>query len=214
MSRPPKVSPERILAAAAAEFASRGYAGARVDRIARRARVNKAMLYYHFASKQGLYRTLLRSTFAELAARLEAIAATSDPPDGKLGAAIRAMAAFIETHTFFPAIMLREVAEGGAHMDAESLEALAAVPRVFAAILAQGTRDGVFRPMHPLAAYFTTVAPILMYVASSPVRRQLTSRNLIAAPGMPLTSEVFVADLQQSLQLAFAAPLTARTTPR
>ena len=63
MPRPARVSPDRILAAAAVEFAARGFAGARVDRIARRARVNKAMLYYHFHSKQGLYRTLLRRTF-------------------------------------------------------------------------------------------------------------------------------------------------------
>ena len=213
MPRPLKVSPERILAAAAAEFAGRGYAGARVDRIARRARINKAMLYYHFGSKQALYRAILRSTFAELAARLETIAATPEPPAEKLGAAIRAMAAFVETHAFFPAIMLREIAEGGAHMDADALEALASVPRVFAGILTQGMHDGVFRPMHPLAAYFTTVAPILMYVASTPVRTQLTSRKLIVEAGVPLTAETFVADLQQSLQLAFAAP-DARTTPR
>jgi AcrR family transcriptional regulator len=58
MARPARVSPDRILAAAAAEFAERGFAGARVDRIARRARVNKAMIYYHFASKQRLYRVL------------------------------------------------------------------------------------------------------------------------------------------------------------
>ena len=72
MPRPARVSPDRILAAAALEFAERGYAGARVDRIARRARVNKAMSDYHFASKQGLYRALLRSTFAQIAARLDA----------------------------------------------------------------------------------------------------------------------------------------------
>jgi TetR/AcrR family transcriptional regulator len=214
MPRPLRVSPERILAAAADEFAGRGYAGARVDRIARRARVNKAMLYYHFGSKLGLYRALLRSAFAELAARLEAIAATADPPPEKLGTVIRAMAAFVETHAFFPAIMLREVAEGGVHMDAASLEALASVPRVFAAILTQGMRDGVFRPMHPLAAYFTTVAPILMYVASTPVRRQLASRRLIMEPGVPLTAETFVGDLQQSLRLAFAAPPKARSRKR
>ena len=64
MGRPARVSPDRILAAAALEFAERGYAGARVDRIARRARVNKAMLYYHFHSKQGLYRALLRQIFS------------------------------------------------------------------------------------------------------------------------------------------------------
>ena len=75
MARRPRVSPDRILAAAADEFAERGFAGARVDRIARRARVNKAMLYYHFRSKQELYRTLLRRHFTLAADRLRAIAA-------------------------------------------------------------------------------------------------------------------------------------------
>ena len=94
MPRPARVSPDRILAAAAAEFSERGYAGARVDRIARRARVNKAMLYYHFASKQGLYRTLLRQTFGAIAAQLQAIAATDalDSPR-KLDAAVATLAA-------------------------------------------------------------------------------------------------------------------------
>ena len=80
MARPARVSPDRILAAAAVEFAERGFAGARVDRIARRARVNKAMLYYHFKSKQGLYRTLLRQIFTLAAGRLSEIAALDISP--------------------------------------------------------------------------------------------------------------------------------------
>ena len=75
MARPARVSPDAILAAAALEFAARGFAGARVDRIARRARVNKAMLYYHFTSKERLYRTLLRRMFTRAAERLRAIGA-------------------------------------------------------------------------------------------------------------------------------------------
>ena len=87
MPRPARVSPEKILAAAAREFAQRGYAGARVDRIARLARVNKAMLYYHFGSKQELYRQLLRDTFGAVASELEAIGlaraiAAARPPHG------------------------------------------------------------------------------------------------------------------------------------
>ena len=53
----------RLVHAAASEFAARGFAGANVDRIARAARVNKAMIYYHFKSKQALYRRLLRDMF-------------------------------------------------------------------------------------------------------------------------------------------------------
>jgi AcrR family transcriptional regulator len=205
MPRPARVSPAKILAAAALEFADRGYAGARVDRIARRARVNKAMLYYHFGSKQGLYRALLGDTFTQLAQTLAGVARSTGTPQGKLDAAVSAMASFVETHAFFPAVMLREVAEGGAHLDADTLAALAAVPRAFGDILGQGIDAGVFRKMHPIGAYFTTVAPILMFVASTPVRRQLKSRHLVPALQSPLTADVFLAELKRSLQVAFAA---------
>jgi AcrR family transcriptional regulator len=45
----------RILDAAAAEFAERGIAGARIDRIVAAARTNKAQLYGYFGSKDGLF---------------------------------------------------------------------------------------------------------------------------------------------------------------
>lgn len=209
MPRPARVSPDRILAAAALEFSARGFAGARVDRIARRARVNKAMLYYHFRSKQHLYRTLLRTTFGEAAAGLEAIAHIDDPPERKLDAAVEALATFVARHPFFPAIMLREVVEGGTHLDPETLAALAAVPRAFGAIVEAGVARGTFRQLHPLTAYFTTIAPIMMFVASTPVRKQLSSRRLVAPNASALTLEPFVRDLQISLRRAFAASPTA-----
>src|SRR5882757_17176 len=117
MGRPATVSPARILAAAALEFAARGFAGARVDRIARRARVNKAMIYYHFRSKQELYRALLRQTFTMAADRFQAIGAGEGSPADKVDRVVAGMAALIRDHQFVPAIMLREVAEGGAHLD-------------------------------------------------------------------------------------------------
>ena len=52
-------SRERILDGAAEEFAAAGFAGARIDRIARRTRLNVRMIYYHFGSKKGVYRAVL-----------------------------------------------------------------------------------------------------------------------------------------------------------
>ena len=46
---------DKILAAALDEFASKGFAGTRVDQIAQAAGVNKAMIYYHFSGKQDLF---------------------------------------------------------------------------------------------------------------------------------------------------------------
>lgn len=66
-------SRERILAAARAEFAEKGFDGARVDEIARRADVNKALIYYYFKSKDELLQELLRSFLEERRKRRLAI---------------------------------------------------------------------------------------------------------------------------------------------
>ena len=68
MARPARVSPDAILAAAALEFAARGFAGARVDRIARRARINKRMLYHYFGNKEHLFREILTRKVRERSA--------------------------------------------------------------------------------------------------------------------------------------------------
>ncbi len=57
--RDPEAARRRILDAGAAEFATVGFAGARVDRIADRAGINKRMLYHYFGDKQGVYGAVL-----------------------------------------------------------------------------------------------------------------------------------------------------------
>src|SRR6266568_5174431 len=66
--RDPQRTRERILSAALGEFVAKGFAGARVDVIARRAAVNKRMLYHYFGDKAGLFREVLRSKMAQRAA--------------------------------------------------------------------------------------------------------------------------------------------------
>jgi TetR/AcrR family transcriptional regulator len=211
MSRPARVSPDRILAAAALEFAGRGFAGARVDRIARRARVNKAMLYYHFKSKDRLYRTLLRRMFTLAAERMQTIGAAGASPAEKIDRVIAGMAAFIDEHAFFPKIVLREVADGGAHLDRETLAALAAVPRSVGAIVQQGVTSGDFGPVHPLFAYFSMLAPVMFFLAGSPIWKELAP--LVTEASTPPTAD-FVVHQQHGMRrfLSFAPDSPARPT--
>ena len=58
-ARDPESTRARILDAALAEFAAKGFAGARVDAIAAAARVNKRMLYHYFGNKRDLYREVV-----------------------------------------------------------------------------------------------------------------------------------------------------------
>jgi AcrR family transcriptional regulator len=200
--RPARVSPDRILAAAAAEFAARGYGGARVDRIARRARVNKAMLYYHFGNKQTLYRALLRETFAVAAVRLQDVIGRQAPADELLEEVIATLHQLITERAHFAAIMMREIAEGGAHLDRDTLAALAVLPRTIGGFIQRGVETGRFRPIHPFAAYLQMLAPLVMFLAAAPVRRELADGPL--EPLKTLTPDAFVRELQHSIRRALA----------
>jgi TetR/AcrR family transcriptional regulator len=78
-ARNPGRSRERILSAALAEFAAHGFAGARVDAIARRAAINKRMLYHYFGDKEGLFKAVLRLKIAERRTWAENL--SSDPAE-------------------------------------------------------------------------------------------------------------------------------------
>src|SRR5438094_730771 len=67
-ARDPERTQEQILSAALEEFSAKGFAGARVDVIARRAAINKRMLYHYFGDKAGLFREVLRRKMAQRAA--------------------------------------------------------------------------------------------------------------------------------------------------
>ena len=55
-----------ILAAAEHEFAAAGYSGARMERIAAAAAVNKQLLFHYFGSKEGLFAAALAGLLAPL----------------------------------------------------------------------------------------------------------------------------------------------------
>jgi len=63
-NKSPKDTRRKILEAAELEFAEKGYDGSRVDEISRRAGVNKALLYYHFSSKEILLEELIKANVA------------------------------------------------------------------------------------------------------------------------------------------------------
>jgi len=69
---------KRILNAAAREFAEHGLSGARVDAIAAKAKVNKAMIYYIFGGKEDLHLAVLEALFDEKTKNLDRRVATAD----------------------------------------------------------------------------------------------------------------------------------------
>jgi TetR/AcrR family transcriptional regulator len=202
MARPKSsvlVSRQRVFAAAAAEFATHGYAGANMDRIARAARLNKAMIYYHFKSKAALYREILRDMFGAVRDRVAAVAASGASPEDKVHAYIAAIAIEAEARPHFPPIWLREIAEGAAHVDAATLACIREVLTALGGIIADGVRAGRFQPAHPLLVQGGIIAPLMFFLATAPLRQKIARAGV---DGVPAISRDMVVSHIQRLTLA------------
>ncbi len=131
------------------------------------------MIYYHFHSKKDLYSTVLRSIFTTMGDGLTAIAASNAAPADKLD---RFVAAFViegQAHAHVAPIMLREIAEGGRRLDEETYTVMVRVVRAMTGIITEGRAAGQFGPVDPILLYLTTVWPIVVYLATTPIRSAL-----------------------------------------
>ena len=198
MARPKSsvlVSRQRVFAAAAAEFAARGYAGANMDRVARGARLNKAMIYYHFKSKAALYREILRDMFGAVRERVAAVAASGASPEDKIRAYISAIATEAEARPHFPPIWLREIAEGAGHVDTATLGYVREVLTALGAIIAEGVRAGRFQPAHPLLVQGGIIAPLMFFLATAPLRQKIARAGVDGVAA--ISRDMVVAHIQR-----------------
>jgi AcrR family transcriptional regulator len=182
-----------IFAAAAEEFAERGFDGAGVDRIAHRARVNKAMLYYHFGSKRHLYLEILRHMFGAVGLRARAIA---DGPGSAVEKTDLWIAAIVEEagqRPWFPSMMLRELASGAPRFDPETFAMMNAVYAAVRDILLQGQREGQFRAVDPLLMHLTIMPAVLIFFAR---QRALAANQLTQGIAEPRALQQFVSHMQ------------------
>lgn len=76
----PKEKRELIIALSIEEFASKSYADASTDDIARRSGIAKGSLFYYFTNKKGLYLYMLREVTSRVTKAIGDIITTSDDP--------------------------------------------------------------------------------------------------------------------------------------
>jgi TetR/AcrR family transcriptional regulator len=114
---PPKLSNDRalrIIGAAREEFARRGFAGARVEQIARRAGVNKQLLFYYFHSKRGLFQAVLAQSASELESALAGLAFPPGGPLERLRLTLQAQFEFLAHHPQIVALLGQGTRSGAA----------------------------------------------------------------------------------------------------
>jgi AcrR family transcriptional regulator len=104
-------APERLLAAALAEFAAEGRAGARTDRIARRAGVNKQLIQYYYRNKAGLYQATLAFAATAVVERLTHLPLVGLTAVERLRRLVRGQFDFLLSHPQHTAILVSAQSE-------------------------------------------------------------------------------------------------------
>jgi AcrR family transcriptional regulator len=171
-------SRRRLFEAAAREFATHGFEGASVDRIASSARLNKAMIYYHFGSKARLYGDILRDMFGAVGARVRAVAASPASPEEKVRRFVASIAEEANARPHFPPIWFREIADGGTHLDPQTIRDVAGVVSSLGGIIDAGVETGVFHRVDPFLVHAGIVGPLLLFFASTSLRERMSRAGL------------------------------------
>ncbi len=130
------------------------------------------MIYYHFGSKAGLYAEILHDMFQNVAARVARLTVAAGPPEQRILAMVEAIAREAEARPHFPPIWLREIAEGGAHVDKETMAIVAGILQQLSGAVGEGIASRGFLPANPLLVQLGIVGPLLMFFATGPLRRK------------------------------------------
>ncbi|MEN6638609.1 MAG: TetR/AcrR family transcriptional regulator [Smithella sp.] len=168
----PGKTAQKILMAARAVFAEKGYNGTHVDEIATRAGVNKASLYYQIGDKDTLYANVIHQVLGNIAQGLADAVASVDAPEEKFKVYVNGIAAAVDRNPEWPPIIMREMASGGAHLPRVVVEDMTAVLNILFGILDEGKKKGVFAEASPFLVHMMIIGTILFYTKASLIKEK------------------------------------------
>ncbi|WP_320044636.1 TetR/AcrR family transcriptional regulator [uncultured Desulfobacter sp.] len=176
-------SVRKILKAALLVFSTQGFNGARIDTIARKAGVNKAMIYYRIGNKQALYQAVIQDIYQDRAVQLRREIQSSTTPEEKLDTYIASVATIMDAHPHFTRIMIREMVSGWTNFGPAIFEEVSVTVKIVQAILDEGVEKGVFTKTDPLAVHTMVLGALILNHLTQPVKPQIMAAlNTSEAP--------------------------------
>ena len=177
-------SQKDILDAALAEFAEHGLGGARMDRIAERAGVNKRLIYYYFENKESLFLAVLERAYEGIRSEEQQLNLTEVEPVE----AIRRLIAFtwnyyIE-HPEFLTLLNSENLHRARHIRQSTKIPAMHSPLVatLADVLERGHKSGIFRAgVDPVQLYISIAGLSYFYLGNNHTLSTIFNRSLLGA---------------------------------
>ncbi|HYJ97551.1 MAG TPA: TetR/AcrR family transcriptional regulator [Burkholderiaceae bacterium] len=175
-------SQQAILAAARDEFAEHGLGGARVDRIAERAGLDKRLLYYYFDNKDALFLAVLEDTYRGIREAERQLHLTDLPP----AEAVRQLTVFTWNyyleHPEFLTLLNSANLHRARHLQGSKRARALNSPLIetLGEVLERGRALGVFRGgIDPMQLYISIAALSYFYLGNNHTLSAIFGRNLM-----------------------------------
>ncbi|MDM0040674.1 TetR/AcrR family transcriptional regulator [Variovorax sp. J22G21] len=175
-------SQQAILAAARDEFAQHGLAGARVDRIAERAALNKRLIYYYFGSKDDLFMAVLESVYADIREAEKALHLLDLPPADAVRRLTEFTWNYYLAHPEFITLLNSANLHQARHLTKSSRVREMNSPLILTLgdILEKGRREGVFRGgIDPVQLYISIAGLAYFYLSNNHTLSAIFGRDLM-----------------------------------
>lgn len=171
----------RILEAARAEFCEHGLSGARIDRIAQAADVNKRMLYHYYGNKDGLYRAALVDAYREIRAGERSLELDRYPPEEAMERLVRfTFRHFLDKPWFVRILTVENLNQARFLSTVDDIRELhSPLVAEIQRILARGVAQGLFRAgVDPVQLYITIAGLGYFYVGNIRTLSVIFDRDL------------------------------------
>lgn len=171
-----------ILLAARDEFAQHGLGGARVDRIAERADVNKRLIYYYFKSKDELFLAVLEQAYADIREAETELHLRDMEPAQALRRLTEFTWEYYIAHPEFLTLLNSENLHQGRHlaMSGRVQEMNSPLIQTLAEILDRGRADGLFRGgIDPVQLYVSIAGMSYFYLSNNHTLSAIFGRDLM-----------------------------------
>jgi AcrR family transcriptional regulator len=157
--------PGEIIAAALQVFAEHGFAGAKLDEVARRAGVSKGALYVYFETKEDLFRAVVRSAIAPNFEAMKAAADMFDGPFALLAPMLLARTAGVVQDSKLPAVIKMVIGESRNFPDLARIwhdDVVSPLIAMITGIVARAQLRGEVAPGDPRLHAMSLMGPMVM----------------------------------------------------
>ena len=175
-------SQNTILAAARDEFAEHGLGGARVDRIAERAGLNKRLIYYYFEDKEKLFQAVLEQAYRDIREQEAQLHLLDLEPAQAVRRLIEFTWNYYLAHPEFMTLLNSANLHRARHLEGsqKARELNSPLVDTLAAVLERGRRDGTFRAgVDPVQLYVSIAGIAYFYLSNTHTLSAIFGRDLM-----------------------------------